>query len=433
MTTTIEVKVLDEKSEAFAAAIAKLNKQARKVGVTPLVVNKTGEEKQDLRHSHPHPLAGEVYATRVWHLMAVSYEPIKLAGWTFIAKIDGSDPACVKPMLRVVPGESLPLEFRDVEPERCDHCRTARRRNLTYVVRHDSGEHKQVGSTCLRDFLGTDPNRALAWMDQCIALASADDDGESWGGGGGWMPKVFDRDMFMTAVVASVRLGGWLSNGAARAKCEAGDLVQSTSDCAMEMIIPSRSEKLQDEQRKFWAQVTEHDKRKAAAIAPWVLAEFTVGSLDDYKYNLKNCLESGLVSHKTAGIVASAIVPFDREIQRRVSRTSSNEHVGTVGKRDTFKRATIVGWHDRESEWGVTRIIKFQLESGAMLVWFASSSPKRPDSYEPLEIGDCVDIKATVKAHGEFRGDKQTTITRATVLKLHSAAAESAPEMLAVG
>ena len=44
----------------------------------------------------------------------------------------------------------------------CEHCGLRRRRTRTYVVVHtDSGEVRQVGSGCLRDFLGgPDPERA---------------------------------------------------------------------------------------------------------------------------------------------------------------------------------------------------------------------------------------------------------------------------------
>ena len=45
---------------------------------------------------------------------------------------------------------------------RCEHCGVRRRRSTTFVVVHvDSGELRQVGSNCVRDFLGgNDPDRA---------------------------------------------------------------------------------------------------------------------------------------------------------------------------------------------------------------------------------------------------------------------------------
>jgi hypothetical protein len=57
----------------------------------------------------------------------------------------------------------------------CEHCRLRRRRTRTYVVVHaESGEVRQVGSGCLRDFLGGhDPERACRQAEH-LALARAE-------------------------------------------------------------------------------------------------------------------------------------------------------------------------------------------------------------------------------------------------------------------
>ena len=54
----------------------------------------------------------------------------------------------------------------------CEHCGLRRRRKATFVVVHvDSGELRQVGSGCLRDFLGGhDPDRACRQAEY-LALA----------------------------------------------------------------------------------------------------------------------------------------------------------------------------------------------------------------------------------------------------------------------
>src|SRR5699024_12772450 len=48
----------------------------------------------------------------------------------------------------------------------CHHCQINRYRTNTYVVRHDDGTQKFVGSTCLKDFLGWDANPYLVFRDQ---------------------------------------------------------------------------------------------------------------------------------------------------------------------------------------------------------------------------------------------------------------------------
>ena len=58
---------------------------------------------------------------------------------------------------------------------RCEHCGLRRRRAETFVVVHvQSGEIRQVGSGCLRDFVGGhDPERACRQA-ECLALARAE-------------------------------------------------------------------------------------------------------------------------------------------------------------------------------------------------------------------------------------------------------------------
>ena len=61
---------------------------------------------------------------------------------------------------------------------------------------------------------------------------------------------------------------------------------------------------------------------------------------------------------------------------------------------------------EREGDYGLTTILKLADESDNILTWFASGSK----SYQK---GDKVSLKATIKKHDEFKGVKQTVITRA--------------------
>jgi hypothetical protein len=55
------------------------------------------------------------------------------AGWHFLAALEHLDGANI---LRGVSGEEIPAEFRTRGPA-CDHCKVSRRRNDTYVLRHE--------------------------------------------------------------------------------------------------------------------------------------------------------------------------------------------------------------------------------------------------------------------------------------------------------
>ncbi|NJN64476.1 MAG: hypothetical protein HC882_06075 [Acidobacteria bacterium] len=85
----------------------------------------------------------------------IAGEEPRLKGWKFIAALDYDEASANGgPWLRVVPGETLPVEYRTVDPTRCDHCRTKRDRVAVFALRHDDGRWAIVGRSCLMDFLG---------------------------------------------------------------------------------------------------------------------------------------------------------------------------------------------------------------------------------------------------------------------------------------
>ena len=63
-----------------------------------------------------------------------------------------------------------------------------------------------------------------------------------------------------------------------------------------------------------------------------------------------------------------------------------------------------------EGYYGTTRIFEMVTESGDKLVWFCSGDP------QGLEEGKIFNLKGTIKRHGEFKDEKQTTINRCKIL-----------------
>ena len=51
-------------------------------------------------------------------------------------------------------GASEASLYRERDGRTCDYCNTLRNRNETHIVQNEEGTIHQVGSTCVRDFLG---------------------------------------------------------------------------------------------------------------------------------------------------------------------------------------------------------------------------------------------------------------------------------------
>src|SRR6478609_3384778 len=68
----------------------------------------------------------------------------KYDGWTFLAILDWDSEAGL--VVRSAPGIKL-VDRTNLVEGKCDHCKTNRQRNDTYLLRHDDGRTVQVGST----------------------------------------------------------------------------------------------------------------------------------------------------------------------------------------------------------------------------------------------------------------------------------------------
>lgn len=223
----------------------KLARRAKKIGVPAPTFTKVGEHNQVEVVSHD--AYGKAYFSwvrkddtahsmnltgraRVCHHLVINGDHIvKLNGWTFIASLDhelGADNTIVS----VVPGcEGLVPEGFRHRGTVCDHCKENRTRKMTYVVRHENGDIKQVGSTCLRDFLGSDARNALCSVDlMVLASECLEEDKEEYPHGS----EVYDLEHFLSYVAMDIRENGW------RSRTDYPDGM-ATADRARNMILDS--------------------------------------------------------------------------------------------------------------------------------------------------------------------------------------------------
>jgi hypothetical protein len=100
---------------------------------------------------------------------------------------------------------------------------------------------------------------------------------------------------------------------------------------------------------------------------------------------------------------------MEREIKYRLQkkREEKSEWVGEEKERREFT-LTVLRVFELDSDWGVTSLHKMVDADGNIFVWYASN--------ECLEQGKTFKLRGTVKRHDEYRGTKQTVLTRCVVL-----------------
>jgi hypothetical protein len=334
-------------------------------------------------------------------------DPIKLKGWVFLATLESKGDAGT--IIRRAPGfdGEIPARFRTAKPE-CDHCNTARRRKDTYLVRNAETDEgvKQVGSTCLKAYTGISPAALLSrinWVRDVAALAD-DDYGM---GGGGSMDKTLSLAEFLSHTACMIREHGWLSRAAAR-----DNYGCSTADAAIEnMVPPPPNTKAFRDWEASRINVLKADVEAATASIAWA-EKFNDAAASEFESNLGVLASVDRIEYRDLGLAAAIVFCYQRaadELRRQARQAQSpSEYVGEIKKRISMVLTVTDKREMPPTEWGSSTLVSFEDDDGNAVKWFASGSSCWAC------IGQTYHVKATPTRHSMYRGEKQTTVNRAT-------------------
>lgn len=139
---------------------------------------------------------------------------------------------------------------------------------------------------------------------------------------------------------------------------------------------------------------------------------------NDYLHNIHVIANNEWTDLKSTGFAASIIsayeraMGFERRKQARIDSRGQSNHVGEVGKRESWD-VSLLFLSGYQTDWGYVKVVKFVDDSGNVFVW-------KSTSYTGLasdDIGKRFSVKGTVKAHNEYNGEKQTTLSRCKVVR----------------
>jgi hypothetical protein len=267
------------------------------------------------------------------------------------------------------------------------------------------------------------PEQLLSRATWNLNIAEACGDYEE-GGGRSCAPEAIDITEYLNATAICIRRLGWLSKSACRFSEES-----STASDAWDLVKPDiRNEKDREVYEKWVDTMNlvhqERDEKMAADALKWAVSQ-PVRGVGDYLYNLGVACRAGYVTRRTMGIVASAVSAYMRHLDReselnqkqKDDAVKSREWVGEVKVRQDFTSLTVLSMRYIEGNYGTTTLVAFEDEPGNLIKWFASVE------LDDINKGDVVDLKATVKKHDDYKGVKQTLITRAKINIINGEAA----------
>ncbi len=398
--------------QAINDALAKINRKAEKLGVPGFAIT-FGEPRVEKRQL---PVGGgeDVGVTPTIDVEVVDAtivgEPVQVGGYRLLSRIDFEDGLV---LVNTRPGEQLPERFRSTTPV-CQHCASQRRRKSVFIFRRNGdSQHVQVGSSCLKDFLGHDPAHLLwamrLWDELC---KSFDEDGSS----GLRASQVVGVERVLELATAVVREnnGAFVSKEASRIASERGQHLWSTSSLVFDQLFPPSPKP----ERWHRVEVVEADTVHAKAAIAWCLEAFNRAGASEYESNLFQLVGNEYIQLKRIGIVASLIGAYNRHLGLVAERAKRvNAHVGEVGKRREFV-ATFNGSTTYDNDYGTVFIGRFDTPEGLLV--YKGNSPFWDCGMKP---GAQIKFVATIKSHDEYKGTKQTMVQRAKVIQEEAVAA----------
>ena len=295
----------------------------------------------------------------------------------------------------------------------CEHCNSDRYRKEVLIIRNvNTGEYKQVGKACCKLYTGNLDAQWVAMLGEFYdKLSEEEQDGMSYDHlpvGGRYYPL---SEVVETAY-AIIRKCGYFSSNTNMPTKVLTSICMNDGYSAMNKELKFR---------KYDIEFCGSDFDGVEDYAKKVIEYYESASAEansDFMRNISIIIKNGYVSQKELGYVCYLPQGYMKEVekaeQKRITaerRARSNElgYFGEVGKRYKNEKVDSVeeiGYYT--TQFGITVIYRITLESGYELTWKASSTPHELED-ENMEVDT---VTFTVKEHGEYKGNKQTLVTR---------------------
>lgn len=389
------------------AKLGKLNDRAAKNDLQGRYTWELGSESRVPVYSNgttiPDDEADRPVSHRVTRELHVNGDAPKLAGWSFLVRLTWDGGVLVT---RTTPGFEGRIDDSQIRERECDHCGQARNRNDCYLLENDQGERVQVGSSCVKDFLGHD-------FRPSFISYGADLDAIEESCGGRYSVDADTLEVLTWAASICSRTG-WVS----RAKADAEYSTPSGSTLRDCLFGHSKADR---DLRKDY-QPTAENRTEAAKVLDW--AKGVEPGDSEYLANVKRCAQANFIGERNTAILGSAVASYHREVAAKVEREARPVSQWVGQPKDKLELdVTIKGETVIDGYYGTTHLYTLTDPEGNVFKWFASTG-------QEWETGQQVRIRGTVKDHEEYREVRQTVLTRCKVIKEPQAAkhAEVEPE-----
>lgn len=453
-------RIYEETRKVVEKSIKKLEKKAKKLGVDlPEVV---------LGESYIHTYSDGTYEEDMFAVVEgrfktfaidvfdveIKFKAIKFNGWTPIAFLDTID----KVHIQMDIDADYEYDFVEaLENENCDHCNSLRPRRKVWVLQHEDGTFKKVGSTCIKDFTGVSPDsffKMFQFIQKTITFFG--DEEEMWKSCGRSRNPAnyltFDLDQIFTitknvigidgSYVKSLwrdeEVGSGYSYYTKKVRSNEGD---ATADKVKDVLNRQTYRKEFDVEKEYFINLGTIDTGLVDGIRAYLTGievRTTVEKDTRYKTDENGTVqdENGNCVMETVDVVVknefdSKLKSFaDKKRTRRFDigficyiveayniyldrlATPESNHIGIIGEKSILD-VTIKSISGFNGNFGWTNIYKMIDVDGNVFTKFGTIADRFiTDESEEIEKGTVLKFNAEIKQHNEFKGNKETVIGR---------------------
>lgn len=290
---------------------------------------------------------------------------------------------------------NIPAEYKNSDFA-CEHCSTNRRRNKVAIIRHkETAELKQVGYTCLQDFIGCELGAfgaLIKGIDAIYLQVNYFGDCEYTSNN-----YYYNVNQFLQIAYNCIVKYGYVKNNSVTEMTTTEHILEAYRAENSDYVDPAKVD-------------TDLVNKIKNAYDIWAKSHPS-----DFTHNVCTILEQTCVKRIYANYMYFIPTFYVNKVRwdarkaraEQAKKELKNEYAGAVGDKITTE-ATIECVTGFDGYYGYMYVYNFKDVHGHMLVWFTGKDLE-------VNTGNKIRISGTIKKLNEYKGIKQTVLTRCKV------------------